>query len=86
MGGTMRQIKLFAVMAFVVTLALSTGCQSISSPFNSKREPNRRAPDPLTTNDLDEQQRFGRSRYSYIEDDRGISPPGYIGRPTPGGR
>ena len=36
--------------------------------------------------DLEEQERFGRSRYAYPEGDRNIAPPTYTDRPTPSGR
>jgi len=63
----------------------AVGCQGYGGPF-AKREPPRPAPDPLFSSDIEEQQRWGRSRYAYPESDRNIAPPTYADRPTPSGR
>lgn len=75
-------------MRKLLVLALLTGvcgCQSFGLT-GRKKDPDHRGPDPLYSPDLDEQQKYGRSRYAYPEDDRTIAPPGYSGRPTPSGR
>lgn len=77
----MRKIVMLALVMGMV------GCQGMSGPFSSKKkERSTSGSDPLYSSDLEEQQKWGRSRYSYPEDDRGIAPPGYAGRPTPSGR
>jgi hypothetical protein len=77
----MRKLIVLGLLASLV------GCQSIQGPFgNRKRDKELGSKDPLLSPDLDEQERYGRSRFSYPEDDRFISPPGYSGRPTPSGR
>lgn len=77
----MRKYLVLGVLACVV------GCQNTTGPFASKsRDRDRRAPDPLLSPDLDEQQKAGRARFSYIEDDRSIAPPGLSGRSSPSGR
>lgn len=80
----MRKLLLLALLAGL------TGCQG-SGLFASRnkdhdRDRSGRVPDPLLSPDLDEQQRWGRSRYSYIDGDRNIAPPTYADRPTPSGR
>ena len=76
-----RKLLIFAVLASTV------GCQSMSNPFAKKdKDRPRSAPDPLMSPDLDEQQRYGRSRFSYPESDRNIAPQTFSDRPTPSGR
>jgi hypothetical protein len=62
------------------------GCQAFGLAGRKKDTDSRSGSDPFYSPDLEEQQKFGRSRYSYPEDDRGIAPPSYSGRPTPSGR
>ena len=78
----MRKLLLLAVLAGVV------GCQGGGSLFAGRRKdrPPPPPPDPLFDVDLDEQQRYGRSRYAYPDEDRLIAPPTYSDRPTPSGR
>ena len=65
-GLIVRKLLIFAVLASTV------GCQSMSNPFAKKdKDRPRSAPDPLMSPDLDEQQRYGRSRFSYPEADGG---------------
>jgi hypothetical protein len=78
----MRKLLILAVLAAV------TGCQG-TGLFASRpkdRERASRAPDPLLSPDLEEQQRWGRARYSYPDEDRNIAPATYSERPTPSGR
>jgi hypothetical protein len=77
-----RKLLLMAVLAGLV------GCQGGSSLFTSrtKDRPAPPPPDPLFNPDLEEQQRYGRSRYAYPDDDRLIAPQTYSDRPTPSGR
>ncbi len=76
----MRKLLVLALLASVC------GCQSTGGLFGKKKETERRGSDPLFSPDLDEQQKWGRSRYSYPEDDRAIAPPGFANRGTPSGR
>ena len=80
----MRKLILLALLAGL------TGCQSgglfASRQKDRDRDRSGRVPDPLMSPDLDEQQRWSRSRYSYIDGDRNIAPPTYADRPTPSGR
>jgi hypothetical protein len=76
----MRKLLLLAFISTITTM----GCNSLSGPKANRS--GRGAPDPLLSPDLDEQQRYGRGRYSYPEDDRTIAPPGFSGRSTPSGR
>jgi hypothetical protein len=88
---TMRKSLLIALVAVVASAA---GCQSLGNMFgggSSKTPPPppapvSRAPDPLLNPDIDEQQKYGRSRYSYPETDPTLvpNPGGY--RPSPSGR
>jgi hypothetical protein len=75
----MRKLLILAMLVGVC------GCQSFGLA-GRKKDPDRRGSDPFYSPDLDEQQKYGRSRYSYPEDDRGVAPPSYAGRPTPSGR
>jgi hypothetical protein len=75
----MRKLLILAALAGVV------GCQSMGGMFG-KKDHSRPAPDPLLSPDIEEQQRYGRSRYAYPEGDRNIAPPTYADRPTPSGR
>jgi hypothetical protein len=77
----MRKLLLLATLTAVV------GCQGTGLFSNRKKEPPQaRSPDPLLSPDLEEQQRWGRSRFSYPEEGRNIAPPTYSDRPTPSGR
>lgn len=78
----MKKLLLLAVVAVVG----AAGCQSIAGPFKNKQKDRERPADPLLNPDLDEQQKYGRSRYSYVEDNRDIGPKGYSDRPSPSGR
>jgi hypothetical protein len=86
----MRKLLLVALVAVVTSAA---GCQTLGNMFgggSSKTPPPAapvsRAPDPLLNPDIDEQQKYGRSRYSYPETDPTLvpNPGGY--RPSPSGR
>jgi hypothetical protein len=80
----MRKLLILALLAGL------TGCQGTglfaSRQKDRDRDRSDRLPDPLLSPDLEEQQRWGRSRYSYPEGDRNIAPPTYADRPTPSGR
>ena len=78
----MRKLLLTAMLAGVV------GCQG-TGPFATGRKKDRPpppCPDPLLSPDLEEQQKWARSRFAYPEGDRNIAPPTYSDRPTPSGR
>jgi hypothetical protein len=75
--------KNLLLLALLATTVLA-GCQGLAGPRANRS--GRGAPDPLLSPDLEEQQRYGRGRYSYPEDDRTIAPPGFAGRGTPSGR
>jgi hypothetical protein len=76
-----RKLLLLAMLAGVA------GCQGSGLFAGRKKDrPPPPAPDPLFSPDLEEQQRWGRSRYAYPEGDRNIAPPTYADRPTPSGR
>jgi hypothetical protein len=75
----MRKLLLLALLCGVC------GCQAFGLA-GRKKDTDSRGSDPFYSPDLEEQQRAGRSRYAYPEDDRTISPPGFSGRPTPSGR
>jgi hypothetical protein len=80
----MRKLLILALLAGL------TGCQG-SGLFASRqkdrdRDRSSRMPDPLMSPDLDEQQRYGRSRYSYPTEDRTIAPTTSSTAPTPSGR
>jgi hypothetical protein len=81
----MRNRRIVLALALLAVLSGGVGCQNVSNPF-SRRDTDKSGRDILTNPDLEEQQKFGRSRYSYIEDDKGIAPPTYMGRPNPSGR
>jgi hypothetical protein len=72
-------------LLILTALLGAVGCQGYGGPF-AKREPPRGAPDPLLSPDIEEQQRWGRSRYAYPESSPYIAPPTYSDRPTPSGR
>jgi hypothetical protein len=78
-------------LLFVALLASSTGCQTLGGMFSgtsnrARREPAPSyTPDPLMSPDIDEQQRYGRSRYSYPDSDWAAGPPP-VTRPSPSGR
>jgi hypothetical protein len=78
----MRKLLILALLASL------TGCQGGGLFASRQKDKNNsgRVPDPLMSPDLDEQQKWGRSRYSYPESDRNIAPPTYADRPTPSGR
>jgi hypothetical protein len=77
----MRKLLLLALLIGV------TGCQGgLFRNRDKDKDRSSRVPDPLLSPDLDEQQRWGRARYSYPESDRNIAPPTYADRPTPSGR
>ncbi|HKB03481.1 MAG TPA: hypothetical protein VKD90_14760 [Gemmataceae bacterium] len=77
----MRKLLVLAILAGVV------GCQGPGLFSGRKKEPSAaRCPDPLMSPDLEEQQRWGRSRFAYPEDERNIAPATYSDRPTPSGR
>ena len=85
----MRKLLLLAVVASL------TGCQTFGNMFGGrKHEPAPVAvpaagpgcPDPLLSSDIEEQQRYGRSRYAYPDSDRNIAPAMIQDRPSPSGR
>jgi hypothetical protein len=81
-------------LLLLALLASLTGCQAFGNMFGTgrKREPAAApytpyTPDPLLGSpDIEEQQRFGRSRYAYPEHDRNVAPPMIQDRPSPSGR
>jgi hypothetical protein len=75
----MRKLLILAALTGVV------GCQSMGGVFG-KKDHSRPAPDPLLSPDIEEQQRYGRSRYAYPDNDPHIAPRTYSDRPTPSGR
>jgi hypothetical protein len=79
---TVRKLLLIAVLTGVV------GCQGGGGLFagRTRERPPAPPPDPLFNPDLEEQQRYGRSRYAYPDEDRFIAPPTWSDRPTPSGR
>ncbi len=80
----MRKLLILAVLAAL------TGCQGgglfASRQKDRDRDRSGRVPDPLLSPDVEEQERWSRSRYSYFEGNRNIAPPTYADRPTPSGR
>jgi hypothetical protein len=68
----MRRLGLIGI------LLLLAGCQSSTSSLGYRRPS--RVDDPMLS--IEEQQSRGRSRYSYIEDDR-LAPKTYVDRPDP---
>ena len=81
----MRKLLLLALLAGL------TGCQAFGDMFTGRRRepapaPAPYTPDPLLSSDIEEQQRFGRSRYAYPDPDKNIAPPMLQDRPSPSGR
>lgn len=72
-------------LLILTALLGAVGCQGYGGPF-AKREPPRGAPDPLMSPDIEEQQRWGRSRYAYPDWDPKIAPRTYSDWPNPSGR
>lgn len=75
--------RFILLLALVATVA-SMGCSGLAGPRANRS--GRGAPDPLYSPDTTEQERYGRARFSYPEDDRTIGPSGFAGRGTPSGR
>jgi hypothetical protein len=79
-------------LLFVAVLVSVAGCQAFGGLFGGgttsrpKRESVPYTPDPLMSPDIEEQQRFGRSRYAYPDHDPTIAPPMIQDRPSPSGR
>ena len=80
-------------LLFVALLASLGGCQALGGMFSGTSRTKREAggpapytPDPLMSPDIEEQQRFGRSRYAYPDSDRVAGPPVIQDRPSPSGR
>lgn len=78
-------------LLFVALIASLAGCQSLGNMFGTTNRPKREpvatsSPDPLMSPDIDEQQRYGRARYSYPDSDRNAGPPVVQDRPSPSGR
>lgn len=71
----MRRI---ALLLLLVTLA---GCKGTVGPLASRQREQK--PDPLYNSE--EQQRFTRERYPYIENNKNVAPFTYAGPPVPGG-
>ena len=67
------------LIAFAL-LAMSVGCKNTVGPGQNRTRP---GPDPLLS--IDEQKKYGRERYSYIEDST-LVPRGFADRPSPTGR
>lgn len=72
----MRRI---AILLLLVTLA---GCKGTVGPLASRQRDQR--PDPLYNSE--EQQRFSRERYPYIEQSPNLAPNTFTDRPSPTGR
>ena len=79
-------------LLFVALLASLGGCQTLGGMFGGgstasrpKREPVPYTPDPLLSPDIDEQQKYGRSRYAY-PDPAWVAGPSPVDRPSPSGR
>ena len=79
-------------LLFIALLASLGGCQALGGMFSGTSRTKREAvpppytPDPLMSPDIDEQQRFGRSRYAYPDPDWAAGPPVIQDRPSPSGR
>ena len=79
-------------LLFAALLASLAGCQTLGGIFSGTSNRTRRepapsyTPDPLLSPDIDEQRRYGRSRYAYPDPDRNIAPPVIQDRPSPSGR
>jgi hypothetical protein len=78
----MRKLLLLAILVGL------TGCQGggLFASRNKDRDRRDYVPDPLMSPDLEEQQRWGRSRFSYPVEDRTIAPTTLSTAPTPSGR
>ncbi len=85
----MRKLLLIAVVAAV---ASASGCQTLGNMFGGSSKspppaaPVSHAPDPLLNPDVEEQQKYGRSRYAYPETDPKLVPFPGGDRPSPSGR
>ncbi len=78
-------------LLFVALLASLGGCQTLGGMFSGASRKREAAPyssssDPLMSPDIEEQQRYGRSRYAYPDSDRNAGPPVIQDRPSPSGR
>ena len=78
----MRKLLMLAVIASL------TGCSSFGNMFaGRKKDPTpSNSPDPLMSPDIEEQQRYGRSRYAYPESDPRLVPGTSPSQPSPSGR
>src|SRR5207248_1634520 len=79
------------LVALVAIVASASGCQTLGNMFGGSKSPPpaapvSRAPDPLLNPDIDEQQKYGRSRYAYPESDPKLAPNPGGDRPSPSGR
>ena len=72
----MRRI---ALLLLVMTLV---GCKGTVGPLASRQRDQR--PDPLYNSE--EQQRFTRERFPYLEENRNVAPDTFTDRPSPTGR
>lgn len=86
----MRKLLL---VALVFAVASASGCSTLGNMFGGSSKPRpvaadpvSRAPDPLLNPDIDEQQKYGRSRYAYPESDPKLAPYPGGDRPSPSGR
>ena len=69
-------------IAFLLLVVMLAGCKGTVGPKASRQRDQR--PDPLFNSE--EQQRFSRERYPYIEQDPGVAPNTFTDRPSPTGR
>jgi hypothetical protein len=77
-------------LVFVALLASLAGCQSLGNMFGTTSRPKPQpapsyTPDPLMSPDIDEQQKYGRARFSYPDQDW-VAGPSPVNRPSPSGR
>jgi hypothetical protein len=70
-----------ALLIITLGLLATAGCRNLTGPRENKSRP---GPDPLLS--IEEQKRYSKERYSYIEDDPTLTPNGFTGRPSPTGR
>lgn len=76
-------------LLFLAVIASLTGCSTFSNMFGSGRKKDpvaSNSPDPLLSPDIEEQQRYGRSRYPYPESNPRLVPDNAVSTPSPSGR
>ena len=69
-------------IALLLLLVILAGCKSTVGPLASRQRDQR--PDPLYNSE--EQQRFSRERFPYIEQNPSLAPNTFTDRPSPTGR